>query len=177
MTTNIPAADAEPREQLETPAQRADRNWSELLQELRVMQTGVQILTGFLLTLPFQTVFATLTTWQRGLYLVLVGVAATTTGLVIAPVSIHRALFRKRRKPVVVREADHLMRVALVMLGLLVAGVTSFVFDVVVSHAAGLIAGGVALAGLLGLWLVMPEVMLRKPPPVGPSPATAPPPA
>ena len=46
-----------PTERNETPAERLDRNWSELLQELRVTQTGIQILTGFLLILPFQARF------------------------------------------------------------------------------------------------------------------------
>src|SRR5690606_31603274 len=56
----------------ETPEQRSDRNWNELLQELRVMQTGVQILTGFLLILPFQSRFADLDDYQRTVYLTLV---------------------------------------------------------------------------------------------------------
>ena len=53
----------------ETPAQRLDRNWTELMQEIRVVQTGVQLLTGFLLTLPFQQRFTELTHLQKWLYL------------------------------------------------------------------------------------------------------------
>jgi hypothetical protein len=64
----------------ETPAERSDRNWNELLQELRVTQTGVQILTGFLLTLPFQERFEDLDDHQRTLYLILVALAVLTTG-------------------------------------------------------------------------------------------------
>src|SRR3712207_4786869 len=80
----------------ETPAERSDRNWNGLLQELRVTQTGVQILTGFLLTLPFQERFEDLDGYQRTLYLVLVLLAILTTGLITAPVSLHRILFGKR---------------------------------------------------------------------------------
>src|SRR5689334_19894510 len=79
----------------ETEAERLDRNWTEMLQELRVTQTGTQILTGFLLTIPFQQRFAELDDTQRGIYLVLVAFAALATILALAPVSLHRALFRQ----------------------------------------------------------------------------------
>ncbi|MDT0264450.1 DUF6328 family protein [Jatrophihabitans sp. DSM 44399] len=57
----------------ETPTERLDRNWTDLLQELRVVQTGVQLLTGFLLTLPFQARFEKLSTFQQDVYLITVG--------------------------------------------------------------------------------------------------------
>src|SRR6188472_4375105 len=74
----------------ESRAERMDRNWVELLQELRVLQTGVQILAGFLLTLPFQARFETLDGYQIGLYLANVIVAALTTASILLPVSLHR---------------------------------------------------------------------------------------
>ncbi|PZR53196.1 sodium:proton antiporter [Xylanimonas oleitrophica] len=146
----------------ETPEERSDRNWNELLQELRVMQTGVQILTGFLLTLPFQPRFAELTAYQRGVYLVLVLLSAATTGLAIAPVAMHRHLFRRHMKPRLVTSADRMTRAALVLLTLVVAGVVSLVFDVVVGHGAGLVVGGVALVALLALWTVLPALVRRR---------------
>src|SRR5215213_2429038 len=82
----------------ETERERINRNWDELLQELRVTQTGVQILTGFLLTLPFQQRFEDLDDYQRDLFLVLVLLAVLTTALIVAPVSLHRILFRKHLK-------------------------------------------------------------------------------
>src|SRR5918997_5958279 len=78
--------------------QRIDRNWNELLQELRVTQTGVQLLAGFLLTLPFQERFDDLTTVQEVDYLVVVVLAMVSTGMLIAPVSFHRAVFRRQEK-------------------------------------------------------------------------------
>ena len=79
----------------ESRHERLTRNFNELLQELRVTQTGVQILTGFLLTLPFTDRFKTLDSLQKGVYLgVLVG-SVIATGLIIAPVAFHRALFRQ----------------------------------------------------------------------------------
>lgn len=77
----------------ETFEERLDRNWSELLQELRVVQTGVQFLTGFLLTLPFQQRFASLTGGQRVGYLRAVGLSIGSTATLIAPVALHRMLF------------------------------------------------------------------------------------
>ncbi|MBK5250221.1 MAG: sodium:proton antiporter, partial [Actinomycetales bacterium] len=66
-------------ERHETPAERSDRNWDELMQELRVTQTGTQILTGFLLTLPFQQRFTDLRPDQVRVYLVLVALAVLAT--------------------------------------------------------------------------------------------------
>src|SRR5256885_7464608 len=82
----------------ETELQRLDRNWAELLQELRVVQTGVQLLTGFLLTLPFQQAFANLSNAQQGIYLAVVGLSAMSTALLIAPVALHPALFRRHAR-------------------------------------------------------------------------------
>lgn len=78
----------------ESPMQRLDRNWSDLVQEMRVLQTGVQVLTGFLLILPFQSRFHELSPIQTTVYLVTVACAVGATGCLIAPVSMHRILFR-----------------------------------------------------------------------------------
>lgn len=141
----------------ETPAERADRNFGEILQELRVMQTGVQVLTGFLLTLPFQARFADLDSYQRTVYLVLVVLSVATTGVLIAPVSAHRFTFRHGIKPALVASADRVTRLALVLLGVVVTGTTLLAFDVVVSRSAGLIAGGCVAAFLAVLWVIVPS--------------------
>src|SRR5436309_15969109 len=86
------------KERNETPTERLDRNWGDLLQELRVVQTGVQLLTGFLLTLPFQQKFSRLDSGARGIYLFAVAASIVATGFLQAPVSVHRALFRKHRR-------------------------------------------------------------------------------
>jgi len=145
----------------ETPMERLDRNWNEILQELRVTQTGIQILTGFLLTVPFQQKFADLTSTQRVMYLVLVVLAAITTGLMVAPVSMHRWLFRRRAKSALVNEADRFMRIGLVFLALVVSGVVLLVFDVVTTRAIALTASGALLALLVGAWFVLPAVLAR----------------
>jgi hypothetical protein len=146
----------------ETPTERLDRNWNEILQELRVTQTGIQILTGFLLTVPFQQRFADLTESQRVIYLVLVVLAAMTTGLLVAPVSLHRWLFRRRAKEALVAEADRFMRVGLVFLAVVVSGVVLLVFDVVTTRGIALTVSGLLLALLVGAWFVLPAVLARR---------------
>lgn len=144
---------------------RMDRNWNELLQELRVTQTGVQILTGFLLTLPFQQRFAELSSFQRATYLVIVLLAAAATALIVAPVSLHRILFRKHLKRQLVAAADVMARGGLVLLAVVLAGTTLLIFDVVVGRAGGLLAGGAVLTLLIACWLVWPLRLARR---VGP---------
>ncbi|TDE92720.1 sodium:proton antiporter [Occultella glacieicola] len=145
----------------ETDSERADRNWDELMQELRVTQTGTQILTGFLLTLPFQQRFADLRPDQVAIYLVLVALALVATALVVAPVSLHRLLFRRRRKPELVSAGNRLAQVGLVALALVITGTALFVFDVVLGRSAALIAAGSALVVLLGLWVLLPRRLRR----------------
>ncbi len=140
----------------ETENERLDRNWNEILQELRVTQTGTQILTGFLLTLAFQPRFQDLDSFQVGVYLVLVGLATLATALGLGPVSLHRALFRKRRKDAVVGLADRLMQFVLIFVGLLITGVVLLIFDVVAGRAAGIICAALTAVVLLVVWLVLP---------------------
>lgn len=146
----------------ETPDRRADRNWNELLQELRVMQTGVQVITGFLLTLPFQQRFGELDSYQRVLYLVLISLAVATTGVLVAPVSVHRAVFRQGLKTSLVTASDRLTRVGLLMLGLVVTGTAVLAFDVVLGRTAGVVVGVLAAALLVGLWVLVPRRLVRR---------------
>lgn len=142
----------------ETTNQRMDRNWNEILQELRVTQTGTQILTGFLLTLVFQPKFAELDAYQRTVYLAMVAVAGLTTALGLAPVLLHRELFRRQMKQVLVRTADLFLRAALTGIAVVLAGTQLLVFDVAVGRLAGVVACAatvvvVALIAALPLWL------------------------
>ncbi len=146
----------------ETLTERMDRNWDELMQELRVTQTGAQILVGFLLTVPFQSRFGDLDAYQRALYLVLVVLAVVATVLIVAPVSLHRLLFRQHLKATLVASADRLARAGLTVLALVLAGVPMLLFDVVVSRAAGLAVGACAVVALLLAWVVLPLSVARR---------------
>lgn len=145
----------------ESVNQQMDRNWGELLQELRVLQTGVQILAGFLLTIPFQQRFESLDDYQVGLYLTNVLLAALVTAVILLPVSVHRRLFRKQLKSTLVASADRIAKVALGGVALLSAGTASLVFDVTAGRNAGLLAGGGLLAVMI-LLLVFVPIWLHK---------------
>jgi hypothetical protein len=145
----------------ETENERSDRNWTEILQELRVIQTGTQILTGFLLTLPFQQRFATLDGYQVGTYLALVVVAALATALALAPVALHRALFRRRAKGAIVRIANRMLKGTLAAVGLTITGTAVLIFDVVVGRPAGIVAGLVALVIVAIAWVALPATVRR----------------
>lgn len=143
----------------ETAAERADRNWVEVLQELRVLQTGTQILTGFLLALAFQPAFADLSEGQRTLYLFLIVLAALSAIIALAPVALHRVLFRRRAKPRVVAYGHLALVVSLATVATLLVGVVAFVFDVVVDGAAAWIAVVGLAVILVMLWIVVPLVI------------------
>jgi hypothetical protein len=145
----------------ETPTERLDRNWNELLQELRVTQTGVQLLTAFLLSLPLQQRFSDLKTYQHGIYLVAVVLSVSATGFLVAPVAAHRALFRKHEKDRLVDIGDRAAEVGIVLLGLAVSMVVAFIFGVVINGAAASVAGVLTLLMLAVLWWVVPHRALR----------------
>ena len=138
----------------ESPNQRLDRNWIEILQELRVTQTGTQIITGFLLAMAFQPAFDRLAEYQQRIYVALVVVAVLTTALGLAPVSLHRALFRRRAKLVVVRAGHLILRLVLAGVGLVLTGTLLLVVDVVLGLTAGLVAAGVLVAVLVAIALL-----------------------
>ncbi|HWR86087.1 MAG TPA: DUF6328 family protein [Rhodoglobus sp.] len=145
----------------ETLNERMDRNWNEILQELRVIQTGTQILTGFLLAVAFQQRFEDLDRFQVSVYLVLVALSVLATLLALAPVSLHRTLFRKRAKPEIVRAANRLVQLTLVVVALTLAGTALLIFDFVVGRSAGLAAGAVTAVVALLLWGLLPLVIRR----------------
>ena len=143
----------------ESPAERADRNWNEVLQELRVLQTGSQILTGFLLALAFQPAFADLSGGQRAFYLVLIAVSALSAIVALAPVALHRFLFQHRAKRTVVAYGHLALLTSLLTVSLLLVGVVAFVFDVVVGGTASWIAGAVLGGVIIALWVAVPLVV------------------
>ncbi|GAB3749748.1 DUF6328 family protein [Microlunatus parietis] len=145
----------------ETENQRMDRNWNELLQELRVTQTGTQILFGFLLAVAFQPQFGRLDQFQLTVYLILVILAALTTALALAPVSLHRALFRRGLKAEVVGFGHLLVVLALVGVGLTLSGTTLLIFDVTVGRPQSWIAGGAMLILAITIGL-LPRALARR---------------
>ena len=124
----------------ETVDERMDRNWNEMLQELRVTQTGTQVLTGFLLAIAFQPAFGDLDVFQRGVYLALVLVAVLTTALGLAPVILHRVLFRRHAKTEVVGVGHVILIAMLAGVALVLIGAVLLVTDVVVGRDPAVLA-------------------------------------
>lgn len=140
----------------ETEAQRLDRNWSSLLQELRVAQTGVQLLTGFLLILPFSDQFGELDGVMRGVYLATVACSIGATVLLVAPVVMHRVLFRRRRLKTLVATSHRYAMVGTLLLGVTLAGVATIIFDTVTGRLFAWTAGGATLVSLGVFWYAIP---------------------
>ena len=146
----------------ETEAQRLDRNWSSLLQELRVSQTGVQLLTGFLLTLPFQQRFTQLDGTMRATYLVTVACSLGATVLLVAPVGMHRVLFRRHRLDALVSASHACALAGLILLGVALVGVAVVIFNTVVGRTGAWIAGGATLAAFVTFWFLVPLPLRRR---------------
>jgi hypothetical protein len=146
----------------ETPEERADRRWGDLLQELRVAQTGVQILFGFLLAVVFQARFTTLGATDRAIYVVTVVLGATTTGALIGPVSFHRMLAGRRLKPQTVTWASRLTVVGLVLLLCTVASSLLLILRVALHSALApwLVAG--VVCWYVCCWFVLPGLARRR---------------
>ncbi|MEV7520335.1 DUF6328 family protein [Streptomyces sp. NPDC091371] len=140
----------------ETAEERADRRWQELIQEIRVAQTGVQILFGFLLTVAFTPVFDGLAATEKTTYIVTVVLGSLATGALIGPVAFHRVVSGRRIKPEAVTWAARLTFAGLI---LLLATCSSALFLVlrVASHNAVVpwLVGGV-VAWYLTCWFLLP---------------------
>ena len=135
---------------------RLTRNWDELMQEIRVTQTGAQILAGFLLTVPFSSRFDALTSVQRGTYLAVLGGAVLTTCLVVAPVAAHRLLFRRHRRLLLVETANVFALTGLGTLLLTISGVVFLVVDIVLGFGWAIGTGLGTLMVFTAVWAVLP---------------------
>jgi hypothetical protein len=135
---------------------KQDRQMIELLNELRVAMPGVQILFGFLLTVPFAQGFTKVTDFQRDVYFITLLLAAATTGCLIAPSAAHRLLFHHGERPWLIEHANRMLIAGLLFLGLALIGAVLLVTDYLFGGAIVVIAPG-ALAVLLAfLWFVRP---------------------
>lgn len=143
----------------ETDDERLDRKWADLLQELRVMQTGAQLTAGFLLTLPFQSSFSDLDGFQVRLYLTLVLLAAATTALVMSAVAVHRRLSGEHVKERVVVAAHRLTIGVLTTISLLITGMVLLIFDVVLERPVALVWSGLVATMAVLLLVVVPHAL------------------
>lgn len=134
----------------------ADRSFAETLQEVRVAQTGIQLLVAFLLTAPFAPEFAMHTAAERALYVTSLVAGAFSSALLIAPVSFHRLVYGRRMKRELVRAANRLTQYAMAfMLISVVSALTLVLVTVTGNQTAAVITFGV-VAWFVGWWYIMP---------------------
>ena len=146
----------------ETGAERHDRQLGELLQELRVALPGVQVIFGFLLTVPFSARFADTTTFQRDVFFATLLLTAAATVLMMAPTAIHRFLFRRGLKGGVVELGHRLTLAGLAMLALAIAGALVLVTDVLFDTVAAVVLGVLVVIVTAVLWAVLPLAHARR---------------
>jgi hypothetical protein len=149
----------------ETPEERADRNLSELLQELRVALPGVQILFAFLLTVPFSNGFPKLNDFQRDLYFGVLLSTVVATALLIAPSANHRLLFRMRDKEYLVQVSNRLSIMGLAVLSVSLTGAVLLISDILFKPPAPAIftiASGLIFLVLWGILPVLRRIRLEE---------------
>jgi hypothetical protein len=157
----VDTAENEGRGRNETDLERCDRNLVELLQEVRVVQTGVQVLFAFLLMAPLTPVFQDLGSLQQAEYFATLVCAAAGAVLLIAPTAYHRVLFRRGDKEYLVVVANRLTIVGLAAVGLSMVGALVFVSDILFGRLAVVLIGAFALATCSILWALLPLLRRR----------------
>jgi hypothetical protein len=146
----------------ETEAQRLDRNFNELLQELRVAQTGTQILFAFLLTAAFTTLMQQSDAFSRRVLAVTIVLAALATGLLIAPVALHRTVFRQGLKDELVKFSSRFAAGGLSLLVLTMLGGCLIALDALMSRDFAIgVTVGVGI-WFVAFWLVLPQRIRRR---------------
>ncbi|MFC1408565.1 DUF6328 family protein [Streptacidiphilus sp. N1-12] len=147
----------------ESPEQRADRMWDDMLQEVRVSQTGAQILFGFLLSVAFTPRFATLSGFDKGLYVVTMLLGASATGALIAPVAFHRFLSGHDLKPELIKVAARLISTGLALLALTIGAALLLLLRTATSdNILAWALAALATAWFATAWLVLPWLVLRR---------------
>jgi hypothetical protein len=141
----------------EPDAQRLDRNYGELLQELRVVLTGVQILFAFLLSIAFQQRFAHVGVPERVVYVLALASSAGASVLLTAPAAVHRVLFRYNVKDEIVDVTAGLVKAGLAFLALAMVTGLGFVVSFVAGPPLGLVLGGALAVLVAATWLVAPR--------------------
>ncbi|WP_173155535.1 DUF6328 family protein [Phytohabitans suffuscus] len=144
----------------ETRKERYERNFADLLQELRVAQTGVQILFAFLLTLPFSSGFERVTPFQKDVYVVALLAAAGAAAMLIAPVAYHRVLFQRGRKAELVWSAHRLASGGLVFMLVAMVSAVLLITDFILDRWVACLLSAVTGVWFVLLWLVLP--LLRR---------------
>jgi Family of unknown function (DUF6328) len=160
VSTPKPQAPADDRD--ETSGEKLDRNTIELLNELRIAGSGIQILFAFLLVVPFNAGWVKTTSFERTVYFVTLVLVATAAVLLLAPAIHHRLLFRHHEKRYLVTSGNRLAIAGMAFLALGLTGILVLLSDYVVGGAAPIVIGLVTLAAVGGLWFGLPLLRRRR---------------
>jgi cation transport ATPase len=136
----------------ESEQERLNRQLDQLLQELRVAMPGVQVLFAFLLAVPFQQRFATVTSFQQTVYFVTLLAAATASALFIAPTAFHRLMFEHRDKPHLIAVSSRLAVAGLAALAVAMNGAVLLVTDLLYQEATVIVTVALTATMFAGLW-------------------------
>jgi hypothetical protein len=140
----------------ESELERLDRNTVELLNELRVASTGIQVLFAFLLVVPFNVGFSKLSSFDRYEYFVTLLCIAIAAALLIAPSIHHRLLFRHGQKEYLVSAGTRLAIIAGIFLAVGLTGILVLISDVIFGGVTAAIVG-LATAVVVGVvWFALP---------------------
>jgi MFS family permease len=140
----------------ETRDEQLTRNVSELLQELRVAQGGVQFLFGFLLAVAFTEHYARASGFEQVVHLVAVVFATASVACLTAPAAWHRLLFRHGRRPQILRAANRLTVAGLAFLAVSMTATVLLLFEVVAGTAVAIVVTAVFAVTFGALWFVLP---------------------
>jgi len=140
----------------EDPQERTARELIELLQELRIVIPGVQVLFAFLLTVPFSQGFTKLDSLQQGVFFATLLCTAAATALLIAPSSHHRLLFRQGVREQRVQVGNILAILGLVFLVPAMVGVLFVITDLIFGMVAAIVTTALVALGFVLLWFVLP---------------------
>src|SRR6185295_2407251 len=140
----------------ETDTERLDRNLIELLQEVRVVQTGVQVLFAFLLTVPFSSRFDQITDFQRGAYFAALAGSAAASVLLIAPTAVHRLLFRLGQKEYMVEVSNRLALGGLLSTAVAMTSGVLLAADVMFGSGLGIAIAGATAIAFVAVWAALP---------------------
>jgi Family of unknown function (DUF6328) len=149
----------------ESEEERADRNLSDLLQELRVALPGVQVLFAFLLTVPFSQRFSDLTGFEEKLYFGVLICTALATVLLTAPTVGHRILFRRQQKEYLVTVANNLALVGLLLLAFAICGAIALISSFLFGTTTAIISTAVLGIAFVGFWYLGPIMRRAQLPP------------
>lgn len=140
----------------ESEEERLDRNLNEMLQELRVALPGVQVLFAFLLAVPFQQNFTSVTPFQKSVYFITLLLTAVSTALFIAPTAYHRMTFRLQQKDRLVRFGNRSAIGGVICLALAMTGAVVMITDVLYDGTAAAITGSLVMMVFIFLWMLLP---------------------